>query len=72
MELAGIEGRMTRKKLKYKILKECLKAKMPFWDGNIKMDINLSKPKTYIMYHQFNIQQFYALPTQNLFVLCGS
>jgi len=24
------------------------------------------------MYHQFNIQQFYVLPTQCISVLCGS
>jgi hypothetical protein len=24
------------------------------------------------MYHQFNIQQFYVLPTQCIYVLCGS
>jgi len=31
--------------------------------------INLSKPTGYVMHHQFNIQQLYALPTLNLFVL---
>jgi len=31
---------------------------------------SLSKPKTYFMYHQFNIQQFYVLPTQCIYVFC--
>jgi len=31
--------------------------------------INLLHPKTYFMYRQFNIQQFYALPTLYLCVL---
>jgi len=30
---------------------------------------NLSKPNGYVMYHQFNIQQLYALPTLYLCVL---
>ena len=35
--------------------------------------INLLKTKTYFMYRQFDIQQFYVLPTQlYLCVLCGS
>jgi hypothetical protein len=29
----------------------------------IKRDINLLKPTYYVMHHQFNIQQLYALPT---------
>jgi len=32
-------------------------------------DINLLKPTGYVMHHQFNIQQLYALPTLNLCVL---
>jgi hypothetical protein len=32
--------------------------------------INLLKPKTYFMYRQFNIQQFYVLPTQCIYVFC--
>jgi hypothetical protein len=31
--------------------------------------INLLKPTGYVMHHQFNIQQFYILPTLYLFVL---
>ena len=31
--------------------------------------INLLKPTGYVMYHQFNIQQLYALPTLYLCVL---
>ena len=34
--------------------------------------LNLSKPRGNYTYHQFNIQQFYVLPTQYLCVLCGS
>ena len=30
------------------------------------------KPSVYYMYHRFNIQQFYVLPTLYLCVLCGS
>jgi hypothetical protein len=30
---------------------------------------NLSKPTGYVMHHQFNIQQLYALPTLYLCVL---
>jgi len=33
------------------------------------MYINLLKPTGHVMHHQFNIQQFYALPTLYLFVL---
>ena len=31
--------------------------------------INLLKPTGYVMHHQFNIQQLYALPTPYLYVL---
>ena len=31
--------------------------------------VNLLKPTGYVMYHQFNIQQLYALPTLYLCVL---
>jgi hypothetical protein len=30
----------------------------------------LSKPSGHYMYHQFNIQQFYVLPTQCIYVFC--
>jgi len=33
---------------------------------------NLLKPTGYVMHHQFNIQQLYALPTLNLCVLYSS
>jgi len=33
------------------------------------MYINPSKPGGLYMYHQFNIQQFYVLPTQSICVL---
>ena len=36
------------------------------------MYINTSKPSGHYMYRQFNIQQFYVLPTQCIYVLCGS
>ena len=32
-------------------------------------EVNLLKPTGYVMYHQFNIQQLYALPTMYLCVL---
>jgi hypothetical protein len=28
------------------------------------------KPSVYYTYHQFNIQQFYVLPTQRIYVFC--
>ena len=31
--------------------------------------LNLLKPTVYVMHHQFNIQQLYALPTLYLYVL---
>jgi len=34
------------------------------------MNINLLKPTGYVMHHQYNIQQLYALPTLYLCVLC--
>ena len=36
---------------------------------NIIKTLNLLKPTGYVMHHQFNIQQFYALPTLYLCVL---
>ena len=39
---------------------------------NVLHCINLLRPKTYFMYHQFNIQKFCVLPTMHLCVLCGS
>ena len=35
----------------------------------LTLDINLLKPTGYVMHHQFNIQQLYALPTLYLCVL---
>ena len=32
--------------------------------------INLLKPTGYVMYRQFNIQQFYVLSTQCIYVFC--
>ena len=32
--------------------------------------INPSKPSGHYMYRQFNIQQFYVLPTQCIYVFC--
>jgi len=34
------------------------------------MYINPSKPNGHYMYHQFNIQQFFILPTRRIYVLC--
>jgi len=34
--------------------------------------INPLKPSGHYMYHRFNIQQFHVLPTQCIYVLCGS
>jgi len=33
-------------------------------------DVTPSKPSDYYMYHQFNIRQFYLLPTQYIYVFC--
>ena len=33
------------------------------------LDIKLLKPTGYYMYRQFNVQQFYVLPTQCIYVL---
>jgi transglutaminase/protease-like cytokinesis protein 3 len=33
-------------------------------------DINPLQPSGYYMYRQFNIQQFYVLPTQCIYVFC--
>ena len=35
----------------------------------LRTHINLLKPTSYVMHHQFNIQQLYALPTLYLCVL---
>jgi len=32
--------------------------------------INPSNPSGHYTYHQFNIQQFYVLPTQCIYVFC--
>jgi hypothetical protein len=32
--------------------------------------LNPSKPSGHYMYRQFNIQQFYVLPTQCIYVFC--
>jgi hypothetical protein len=36
---------------------------------NLQRYINLLKPAVYVMHHQFNIKQLYALPTLYLCVL---
>jgi len=36
------------------------------------LNINLSNPTGQYMYHQFNIQNLYALTTLYLYALCGS
>jgi hypothetical protein len=36
------------------------------------LSLNLSKPSGYVMHHQFNIQQFYILPTLYLRVFYSS
>ena len=43
---------------------------MCIWGDN--SGINLLKPTGYVMHQQFNIQQFYVLPTLYLCVLCLS
>ena len=40
-----------------------------FITENIRKKCNLLKPTGYVMHHQFNIQQLYALPTLYLCVL---
>ena len=37
---------------------------------NITKFINLLKPTGHVMHQQFNIQQFYVLPTQCIYVFC--
>ena len=39
---------------------------------NIASILNVLKPTDYVMHHQFNIKQLYALPTLYLCVLCLS
>jgi len=42
-------------------------------DKHVKDNYNLInplQPSGHYMYHQFNIQQFYVLPTQCIYVLC--
>ena len=34
------------------------------------LDVKGLKPSGHYMYHQFNIQQFYVLPTQCIYVFC--
>ena len=36
---------------------------------HVEIMVNLLKPTGYVMHHQFNIQQLYALPTLYLYVL---
>ena len=36
----------------------------------LELDIKLSNPKIYFIYHQLKIQQFYVLPTQCIYVFC--
>jgi len=36
----------------------------------ISVGFNPLKPSGYYMYHQFNIQQFYVLPKQCIYVFC--
>jgi len=43
-------------------------SKYTWYYGESSMYINLLKPTGYVMHHQFNIQQLYALPT---LYLCG-
>ena len=35
-----------------------------------ELTVKLLKPKTYFMYRQFNIQKFYVMPTQCIYVFC--
>ena len=43
-----------------------------FFAQRFYTNINPLKPTRYVMHHQFNIQQLYALPTLYLSVLCLS
>ena len=36
----------------------------------VDMVINISKPTGHVMFHKFNIQQLYVLPTQCIYVFC--
>jgi len=47
------------------------------WKVKVFLQVNLTvcllnplKPSGYYMYHQFNVQQFYVLPTQCICVFC--
>jgi len=37
---------------------------------NKQVSLTPLKPSGHYMYHQFNIQQFYILPTQCIYVFC--
>jgi hypothetical protein len=39
---------------------------------NLHCWFNPQKPSGHYMYHQFNIHKYYILPTQCIYVLCGS
>jgi hypothetical protein len=41
----------------------------PQLSPDLHISLNLLKPTGYVMHHQFNIQQLYALPTLYLCVL---
>jgi hypothetical protein len=45
-----------------KIICECVLAKFQ------RLNLNHLKPSCYVMHHQFNIQQLYALPTLYLYL----
>jgi len=40
------------------------------WSRALRLVQNPIKPSGHYMYHQFNIQQFYVLPTQCIYVFC--
>ena len=40
------------------------------YNARYGLNFNPLKPGGYYMYHKFNIQQFYVLPTQCIYVFC--
>jgi len=41
-----------------------------FTTSNLTVKPNPLKPSGHYMYHHFNVQQFYVLPTQCIYVFC--
>ena len=59
-------GLVTQKKLKHSVVEFCVL----FRRNHIALGVNPLKSSGYFIYRQFNIQQFYVLPTQCIYVFC--